>query len=83
MCSLHNPQLPFICETADTKESEAINGYKSHVYKREITNYCNDCRTEPWNTGFDNDEIKDILYYMSTIEILILSILFYFNKCSE
>ncbi len=26
--------------------------------------------------GFDNDEIKDILYYISTIRILILSILF-------
>ncbi len=33
-------------------------------------------------SGFDNDEIKDILYYISTIYILILSILFYFNKCT-
>ncbi len=32
--------------------------------------------------GFDNDEIKDILYYIPTILILILSILFYFNKCT-
>ncbi len=32
--------------------------------------------------GFDNDEIKDILYYISTIWILILSILFHFNKCT-
>ncbi len=28
-------KLQFICETANTKESEVINGYKSHVYKRE------------------------------------------------
>ncbi len=33
--------------------------------------------------GFDNDEIKDVLYYISTISILILSILFYFNKCTS
>ncbi len=32
--------------------------------------------------GFDNDEIKDILYYISTTLILTLSILFYFNKCT-
>ncbi len=29
--------------------------------------------------GFNNNEIKDILYYISTIQILIL---FYFNKCT-
>ncbi len=29
---------------------------------------------------FDNDEIKDILYYISTIWQVILSILFYFIK---
>ncbi len=32
--------------------------------------------------GFDNDQIKDILYYISTIWLLILSTLFVFNKCT-
>ncbi len=41
--------LQFICETANTKESEVINGYKSHVYKREDI-LRHDYRTEPWNT---------------------------------
>ncbi len=27
--------LQVICETANTKESEVINGYKSHVFKKE------------------------------------------------
>ncbi len=32
--------------------------------------------------GFDNDEIKEILYYILTIWILILSILLYLNMCT-
>ncbi len=54
--SIISKNLQFICETANTKESEVINGYKRHVYKREDIlrheelNYCNENRTEPWNT---------------------------------
>ncbi len=33
--SIISKDLQFICETANTKESEVINGYKSHVYKGE------------------------------------------------
>ncbi len=33
--SIISKYLRFICETANTKESEVINGYKSHVYKIE------------------------------------------------
>ncbi len=29
--------LQFIYETANTKESEVINGYKSHMYKTDRT----------------------------------------------
>ncbi len=32
--------------------------------------------------GFYHVDIKDILYYISTIWILILSIFVYFNKCT-
>ncbi len=32
--SIISKKLQFICETANMKESEVINGYKSHVYKR-------------------------------------------------
>ncbi len=64
--------LQFICETANTKESEVINGYESYVYKREdilkheqpIAMIIELNHRIP---GFDNDEIKDILYYISTI----------------
>ncbi len=31
--SIISKNLQFICETANTKESEVINGYKGHVYK--------------------------------------------------
>ncbi len=79
--------LQFICETANTKESDVINGYKSHVYKREdlLRHEQTIAMIIELNhgiPGFDNDEIKDILYYISTISILILSIWFYFNKCT-
>ncbi len=33
--SIISTYLQFICESANTKESEVINGYNSHVYKRE------------------------------------------------
>ncbi len=33
--SIISKNLQFTCETANTKESEVINGYKRHVYKRE------------------------------------------------
>ncbi len=33
--SIISKNVQFICETANTKGSEVINGYKSHVYKRE------------------------------------------------
>ncbi len=64
--------LQFICETANTKESEVINEYKSHVYKREdILRYEQSIamiiELNHGIPGFDNDEIKDILYYISTI----------------
>ncbi len=67
--------------------SEVINGYKSHVYKREdiLRHGLTIAMIIELNhgiPGFDNDEIKDIFYYISTISILILSILFYFNKCT-
>ncbi len=70
--SIISKHLHFICETSNTKESEVINGYKSHLYKREYI-----LRHEQTIAmiielyhgipGFDNDEIKDILYYISTI----------------
>ncbi len=64
--------VQFICETANTKESEVINGYKSHVYKREdiLRHEQTIAMIIELNHGihgFDNDEIKHILYYISTI----------------
>ncbi len=64
--------LQFICETANTKEPEVINRYKSHVYKREdiLKHEHTIAMIIELNhgiPGFDNDEIKDILYYISTI----------------
>ncbi len=85
--SIISKHLQFICETANTKETEVINGYKSHVYKREyiLSHEQTIAMIIELNhviPGFDNDEIKDILYYISTISILIWSILFYLNKCT-
>ncbi len=62
----------FICETANTKESEVINEYKSHVYKREdiLRHEQTIAMIIELNhgiPGFDNDKIKDILYFISTI----------------
>ncbi len=70
--SIISKHLQFICETANTKESEVINGYKSHVYKREdiLRHEQTIAMIIELNhgiPGFDNDEIKDILYYISTI----------------
>ncbi len=64
--------LQFICETANKEESEVINGYKSHVYKREDIlrqeqNIAMILELNHGIPGLDNDEIKDILYYISTI----------------
>ncbi len=63
--------LQFICETANTKELEVINGYKSHVYKREdiLRHEQTIAMIIELNhgiPGFDNDEIKDILYCITT-----------------
>ncbi len=71
---------------AVTREG-SFNGYNSHVYNREaILRYEQTiAMIIELNHGvaeFDNDEIKGILFYISTIWILILSILFYFNKCT-
>ncbi len=70
--SIISKNLQFICETANTKEAEVINGYKSHVYKREdiLRHEQTIAMIIELNhgiLGFDNDEIKDILYYISTI----------------
>ncbi len=70
--SIISEDLQFICETANTKESEDINGYKSHVYKREdiLKHKQTIAMIIELNhgiPGLDNDEIKDILYYISTI----------------
>ncbi len=64
--------LQFICETVNTKESEVINEYKSHVYKREdiLRHEQSIAMIIELNhgiPGFHNDEIKDILYYILTI----------------
>ncbi len=34
--SIISKKIQFICETANTKESQVINWYKSHVYKRKV-----------------------------------------------
>ncbi len=70
--SIISKTLQFICETANTKESEVINGYKSHVYKRAdiLRHEQTIAMIVELNYGihgFDNDEIQDILYYISTI----------------
>ncbi len=70
--SIISKSLQFICETANTKESEIINGYKSHVYERDdiLRNEQTIAMIIELNNGipgFYNDEIKDILYYISTI----------------
>ncbi len=62
--SIISKDLQFICETANTKELEVINWYKSHVYKREdiLRNEQTIAMIiEPNHgiPGFDNDEIKD------------------------
>ncbi len=69
--SIISKNLQFICETANTKESKVINGYKSHVYKREDIlrheqTIVMDIELNNGIPGIDNDEIKDILYYIST-----------------
>ncbi len=70
--SIISKRLLFICEIANTKESEVINGYKSRVYKREdiLRHEQTIAMIIELNhgiPGFDNDEIKDVLYYISTI----------------
>ncbi len=70
--SIISKNLQFICETSNTKESEVINGYRSHVCKREdILRYKQTIamiiELNLGIPGFDNDAIKDILYYISTI----------------
>ncbi len=70
--SIISKNVQFICETANTKESEVINRYKSHVYKREDIlsheqTFAIIIELNHGIPGFDNDEIKDILYYISTI----------------
>ncbi len=70
--SIISINLQFICKTANTKESEVINVYKSHVYKREdiLRHEQTIAMIIELNhgiPGFDNDEIKDFLYYISTI----------------
>ncbi len=70
--SIISKNVQFICETANTKWSEVINGYKSHVYKREdiLRHEQTIAKIIELNNGipgFDNDEIKDILYYISSI----------------
>ncbi len=70
--SIISKNLQFICETANTKESEVINGYKGHVNKREdiLRHEQTIAMIIELNheiPGFDNDEIKYILYYISTI----------------
>ncbi len=52
--------------------SEVINGYKSIVYKREdiLRHEQTIAMIIELNDGisrFDNEEIKDILYYISTM----------------
>ncbi len=85
--SIISKNVQCIYETAKTKESEVINGYKIHVYKREdMLRYEQTVamiiELNLGIPGFDNDEIKDTLYFISTLSILILSILFYFNNCT-
>ncbi len=70
--SIISKNLQFICETVNTKELEVINGYKSHVYNRgDILRHEQTIamiiELNHGIPGFDNDEIKDILYYISTI----------------
>ncbi len=70
--SIISTKLQFISETANRKESEVINGYKSHVYKREdiLRHEQTIAMIIELNhglPGFDNYEIKEILYYISTI----------------
>ncbi len=73
MCMImFKKKLQFICESANTKESEVINGSKSHVYKTDdiLSHEQTIAMIIELNhgiPGFDNDEIKDILYYISTI----------------
>ncbi len=71
--SIISQNLQFICETANTKESEVINGYKSHVHNkredilRHEQTIAMIIELNHGIPGFDNDETKDILYYISTI----------------
>ncbi len=70
--SIISKDLQFISESDNTKESEVINCYKSHVCKREdiLRHEQTIAMIKELNhsiPGFDNDEIKDILYYISTI----------------
>ncbi len=64
--------LQYVCETAYCKETDVINGYNSHVYKRKniLTHEQTIAIIIEVNhgiAGFDNDEIKEFLYYISTI----------------
>ncbi len=70
--SITSKNLQFIYGTANTTESNLINWCNSHVYKREdmLGHEQTIAMITELNhgiAGFDNDEINDILYYISNI----------------